>query len=336
MKRKLVGYLAVRSGAAWVLRHALRNTLTVLAYHRIGGSSSPFDELFDESVYTCSDSVLDRHLQLLKSMRNIVSIDDVCDALDGRRRLPARAALITFDDATQDHYSRALPVLRKHGVPAVFFVSTRSLIERSVEWWNLLGFAFRSAQAGTYDLGADFGGAVQLADSASRQRAIDAATRYIKLQSRLGDSLPLVNDVAMRLGVTLPSREMQSSGLLHPEQLREMQSAGMTIGSHSHSHSFLRRLTPAQQLDELSTSKSILESIVARPVRALAYPYGQATDYDVTTQEAARAAGYSCAFNLMKRKVVRLDSANRFDVDRFPVPATADFEFEAAISGVAV
>jgi peptidoglycan/xylan/chitin deacetylase (PgdA/CDA1 family) len=336
MKRKLVRYLAVRSGAAWVLRQVLRNTLTVLAYHRIGGTSSPFDELFDDSVYTCSDVVLEQHIQMLKSIRRVVSLDDVCEAFDGGRRLPPHAALVTFDDATQDHYSRALPVLRKHNVPAVFFVSTRSLIERSVEWWNLLGFAFRSASIGTYELGADFGGSVRLTDAASRQHAIETATRYIKQKSLRGDSMPLVSDVATRLGVALPSREVQSGGLLHPEQLREMQAAGMTIGSHSHSHSFLRRLTPDQQLDELSTSKSILESIVAAPVRALAYPYGQAMDYDNVTQESARAAGYSCAFNLMKRKTVRLDAANRFDVDRFPVPPAADFEFEAALSGVEV
>jgi peptidoglycan/xylan/chitin deacetylase (PgdA/CDA1 family) len=336
MKRKLVRYLAVRSGATWVLRRVLRDTLTVLAYHRIGGTKSPFDELFDDSVYTCSDIVLEQHLQMLTLIRNVVSVDDVCEALDGRRKLPPRAALVTFDDATQDHYSRALPVLRKLDVPAVFFVSTRSLIERSVEWWNLLSFAFRRATVGTYELGADFGSTVQLTDAASRQQAIETATHYIKQKSLRGDSMPLVSDIAARLRVALPSRDEQSAGLLHPEQLREMRAAGMTIGSHSHSHSFLRRLTAEQQLEELRTSKEILESIVAAPVRALAYPYGQSTDYDVVTQEAARAAGYSCAFNLMKRNTVHLDAAKRFDIDRFPVPPRADFEFEAALSGLAV
>jgi peptidoglycan/xylan/chitin deacetylase (PgdA/CDA1 family) len=336
MKRKLLAYVAVRSGAASLLRYALRGSLTVLAYHRIGGTPSAFDHLFDDSVFTCSDAVLDEHMAQLVRLRSVVTLDQVCDALDGKARLPPRAALVTFDDATQDHYSRALPVLRKHGVPAVFFVSTRSLVERTVEWWNLLGYTLRTCAAGSYELGKDFGGRVQLDDISSRNTAIETITRHIKLRSDAGDALPTVEGIAAAVQVTLPSRDAQSSGLLDANQLREMCAAGMTIGSHSHSHAFLRRLSPDEQLSELRTSKQVLEDIVGQPVRSLAYPYGQSMDYDSTTQNAARQAGYACAFNLMKRKVVSIRTVNRFDIDRFPVPANSGYEFVAAISGVPV
>lgn len=331
-----MAYLAVRSGATWLTRHALRGSLTVLAYHRIGGAPSAFDHLFDDSVFTCSDTVLDEHMARLVRLRSVVSLDQVCDALDRNIELPPSAALVTFDDATQDHYSRALPVLRKHGIPAVFFVSTRSLVERTVEWWNLLGYALRACQAGTYELGAEFGGNLRLTDSASRNAAIDSITQHIKLKSQAGDALPMVEGIAAALRITLPSRDEQSRGLLDVNQLREMAAAGMTIGSHSHSHAFLRRLSADDQLTELQTSKRVLEQIVGRTVRGLAYPYGQTTDYDATTQGAARLAGYDCAFNLMKRKIVSIETANRYDIDRFPVPSNSGYEYIAAISGFPV
>jgi peptidoglycan/xylan/chitin deacetylase (PgdA/CDA1 family) len=335
MKRRFLAYTAVHSGAARGLRMLGRDGIAVLAYHRISGPLSPFDALFDESVYTCSESALDAQLTVLRSLRTIVSVDDLCDAFDGKRALARSSALVTFDDATHDHYSRALPILERHRIPAVFFVSTRSLIERTVEWWNLLGFAVRSCSSGTYDLGRSFGSPVTLSDRASRDRAFAAIARHIKAESTEADARPLVEEIARRLVVPLPTRDEQSRGLLRPEHLREMAARGMFIGSHSHSHSFLRRLTPERQLRELGESKSILESIVTNGVRSVAYPYGQRVDYDERTLAAARDAGYDCGFNMTERRAPFAPPSNRYDIPRFPPPPRADFEFEAALSGIA-
>ncbi len=332
----MMAYVAARTGVTRLLRALLRDTLTVLAYHRISGESSAYDSLFDQSVFTCSDAVLDDHMRMLRSYRSIISVDQLCDALDGKSSLPPRAALVTFDDATQDHYGRALPVLRRHEIPAVFFVSTRSLTERTVEWWNLLAFTIRTCAQGEYQIPPEFGGTVRVTDEASRTAALATISRSIKVDSAHGDALPIVQDLAARLGVTLPSSAEQSRGLIDATQLSEMQAAGMTIGSHSHSHSFMSRLTPETQLAELSRSKQVLEQILGRSVRTLAYPYGQANDYDARTCAAARMAGYDCAFNLSKRNVIEVAGIDRYDIDRFPVPGTSRYEFEAAISGMAV
>jgi peptidoglycan/xylan/chitin deacetylase (PgdA/CDA1 family) len=312
-----------------------RNGVAVLAYHRISGPLSPFDALFDESVYTCSESALDAQLKMLQSLRTIVSVDDLCDALDGNRSLVPGSALVTFDDATHDHFSRALPILERHSIPAVFFVSTRSLIERTVEWWNLLGFAIRLSSSGTYDLGSTVGSPITLSDPLSRKRAFDTIGRHIKAVSTEADARPLVIEIAKCLKVQLPSRDEQCRGLLRPEQLREMVARGMFVGSHSHTHSFLSRLSPERQLHELTESKAILESIIANRVRSVAYPYGQLQDYDARTLQAARAAGYQCGFNMLLRSAPLSTPADRFDIPRFPVPALANFEFEAALSGIA-
>ena len=335
MKRDFIGYLAVHSGVAKVLRSIWHDQLTVLAYHRIGGTESTFDALFDDSLYSCTQQALEQQLLMLKRVRTIVTLNDVCDALDGKLKLPPRAALVTFDDATQDHYTRAFPVLRRHQINGLFFVSTRSLTERTVEWWNLLTIAIKRAAAGTYDLG-ELGGIVTLHDAASRVAVARSVSDKIKSHSVRGDALPLVQDIAARLDIALPAIEQQSDGVITPAQLIEMQRAGMTIGSHSHSHAFLNRLRPQEQLQELQQSKAILENLLQVPVRSIAYPYGQATDYDQHSRDAAKLAGYDCAFNLLKRRLVDPSKVDRYDIDRFPVPAQADFRFEASISGITV
>ena len=80
--------------------------------------------------------------------------------------------------------------------------------------------------------------------------------------------------------------------MLDREQLRTLADAGVEIGTHSVTHSDLSTLSFADCVQELRESRQILESIIERPVRTAAYPYGS---YTSTTVEAAREAGIEVA-----------------------------------------
>ncbi|WKJ91887.1 polysaccharide deacetylase family protein [Methylomonas montana] len=80
--------------------------------------------------------------------------------------------------------------------------------------------------------------------------------------------------------------------MLTKEQLTEMHSAGMEIASHTCSHPDLSTLSLAQQQNELSTAKSVLEKLLSTQVTSLAYPYGRFNDDSLI---AAEQAGYRLA-----------------------------------------
>ncbi len=61
-----------------------------------------------------------------------ISYGELVESRSGRRTLPARCSLITFDDGTSDHYRNAFPVLRELGLSAVFFVISRCVEEREL------------------------------------------------------------------------------------------------------------------------------------------------------------------------------------------------------------
>ena len=82
-------------------------------------------------------------------------------------------------------------------------------------------------------------------------------------------------------------RNMLDSG-----QLRELLQAGMEIGSHTCSHANLNALTEADVYEELSRSKSELESVTQSPISSLAYPYGS---YSIRTRDIAELIGYKQA-----------------------------------------
>lgn len=115
------------------------------------------------------------------------------------------------------------------------------------------------------------------------------------------------------------------------EQVREMANDGVDIQSHTLSHSFLSRrrqrrmsgATYARWLKaELEESRKTIERATRKPVRFLAYPYG---DYDAGVVEAARAAGYAAAFTSNFGAVARGDEPlrlNRVVIDRQTTLAT--------------
>ncbi len=109
--------------------------VAVLAYHAIADLRG--DPLL--SQYGVPPGQLTAHLEWLTHHGwRFVGLDQALDALDGRDGLPARAVLVTFDDAYSDVLSAAHPVLRRFGVSAVVF-AVGDRIGETNEWDRHLG-----------------------------------------------------------------------------------------------------------------------------------------------------------------------------------------------------
>jgi peptidoglycan/xylan/chitin deacetylase (PgdA/CDA1 family) len=89
--------------------------LRVLMYHKVNDRP--------ENPISVPIGLFDEQMAVLRELGyEVVSLDDVLDHVAGIRRLPPGAVLITFDDGYRDILENALPVLRRHGYPAVIFV----------------------------------------------------------------------------------------------------------------------------------------------------------------------------------------------------------------------
>lgn len=100
--------------------------------------------------------------------------------------------------------------------------------------------------------------------------------------------------------------------ILSWEQIKEMQEAGMAIGSHTISHPHLAELSDEQLKKELEESKKIIEEKIGRPVDLLAYPGG---NYDERVIEAVKNAGYVAAFGVYK--IINQMPKYRYAIRRF-------------------
>jgi peptidoglycan/xylan/chitin deacetylase (PgdA/CDA1 family) len=81
--------------------------------------------------------------------------------------------------------------------------------------------------------------------------------------------------------------------------LLELADGGWTLASHSHTHRDLTTLTEAECLEDLRTSRQILEEALGRPATWLAYPRGR---HAAHVRRAATRAGFTHAFGLPERR----------------------------------
>lgn len=77
------------------------------------------------------------------------------------------------------------------------------------------------------------------------------------------------------------------------EELAELASAGVAVGSHARRHRRMTGLPAAELAAELAGARDDLQARLPRPAELVAYPHG---DHDLRVRQAALDAGYRAAF----------------------------------------
>ena len=130
----------VRSGL-WFLLHRLRRPrILVLAYHRVTPDASPWT--YPERCV--STATFEKQLLALRRVYDFISLDELDAILASEKPLERHVALVTFDDGYRDVYEQALPILQRHGIPALLFLSLGFVGERRSFWFDRLAQALQT------------------------------------------------------------------------------------------------------------------------------------------------------------------------------------------------
>lgn len=282
----------------------------VLLYHRIASGPDPF-------LLNVSQQHFGEHLAVLKTLTTPLPLDAVVDA---RRRVSSRGrppVAITFDDGYADNLFRAKPVLERHDVPATVFVMT-GWFDGGSPWWDELACLLLGDEGdkGHWHI-------------ESEADADEVHARFRSLSAKLKVSANSEREDLLRpLRVEpIPAAHRSGYALLSRTQVATLADGSLLeVGAHTVSHPALASLSPEHQEREINSSRSELESIVGRPIRSFAYPYGTVSDYSAATVAIVRRAGFRLACANFASCVGPLTS--RFAVPRFVVRDWDGDEFE--------
>jgi len=270
---------------------AARN-LAVLAYH----------DIRDQNRFAAQ-------LDHLSRAASPVHLDDVVGAAQGGGGLPRRAVLVTFDDGHRDVFEVAMPMLRERGIPAVAFAVAGLIGTETPHWWSEVKELVRAG-----------GTAPAVADLRP-----DDAVRALK---------KVPNDARVRSIEELRRTASRPASPVHQlteQELTLLESAGISIGSHSLSHPCLSTCDPATIRTEVEGSHAILARALGHEIESFAYPDG---DRDARVADAVKKAGHRVAF-LFDHRLSSSHPTDPFHISRLRMDADATFDrFRIILSGL--
>ena len=259
-----------------------RSRLSIFIYHRVRPGRDP---LFPNEPDAKS---FERQLVVLARLFDFLPLGEAVRRLR-TNSLPARPACITFDDGYADNAEVALPILRRHRIPATFFVST-GYLDGGRMWNDTIIESVRCATGDTLDLGSIGLGAFAIGTVDERRATIDTLLgrfKYLETQER-EDRCAAVCGICE----ASPPEDL----MLRSDQLRELRAAGMELGAHTVSHPILARTPDEIARREIADGRDALNAIADAPVALFAYPNGKpGVDYDARHVAIVRSLGFDAA-----------------------------------------
>ena len=224
----------------------------ILTYHAIGAQATPAAQF-------------DWQLRMLRDNFELVPLPALVERIE-QRRCTGDEVAITFDDGVRNHATQAAPLLAAHGAPATFFVCP-GLVDSGRWIWNM--------------------------ELRVRLRLLDDATR-LRLALSIRAIGAQVEGIVARAKQLEPTARQEfedavrrATGAFEPdealldryapitwEQLRALDPALFSVGSHTLTHPILTTLGADAREAEIVGSRRRLEQALDRSVDLFCYPNG--------------------------------------------------------------
>ncbi len=255
----------------------------LVMYHGVPASSGA----------TISAAVFEQHVRFLKRHFDFAATDDApAQAGSVRQRV-----LMTFDDGFRNNAEVVAPILRRHDVPAVFFVCSRHATPGRYLWFSHLealerhfrwnGFSFRGR---VYDMRPS---ARRRSMRRLRQTLLSLEPHPGRMYQALEEELPPLEEF-----VGAAERADCYAGMT-AEQAGELAAdPRFTLGVHTADHPFLSRCGTAEARRQLDANRRWIEDATGRRSEFVAYPSG---DYDASVTDTCRELGFTKGFGVDTR-----------------------------------
>jgi len=250
------------------------------------------------------------------------------DLLEFRsKKFDKNCILITFDDGLKEQYELAKPILDAMGIPFIFFINTANFDEKKVSLVHkihLLRSRLSSAEI-LMELSK-----ISLFELTSREKALavfhynydEEQTALLKYLLNFKMSLQQQQEFINPLFEQLFEESSLNSELYFDEEMLQVLNDQDALGSHSHNHVPLGKISSEELQKELNHSQDFFRQKFGKPAISISYPYGS-LEASSTIQEQVSAHGFKLGFTMERAMNNSLEEdsllLSRFDCNDMPL-----------------
>lgn len=295
--------LAVESGAADLAAWLNRRKAVILTYHGLLALPPPPATRTLHKIFVTAEQFR-AQMALLRARYQVLPLSQLVERL-AAGETGERLAAVTFDDGWRTTRTLAAPILDELGIPATVFIATGLMDTPHRGLWTQRLAASLTApgrdRIRIWDVELPAETAAQRRDAV---RTIAGILKKLPTQERE----ERLTEVFARFGNGFelgPELEFMSWN-----EVRELDSFGVTCGAHTVDHEILTSLSLEQANEQIRSSRAQLEDATRLPCRLFAYPNGSERDFRDEHTRTLSSEGFDAA-------VTQIPGRNSPDTDRF-------------------
>ena len=198
-------------------------------------------------------------------------------------------ATILFDDGYKDNIEFAAPILKKFNCPASFYVVTDCINRNIPTWTYIIDDLFQNTKKDHIGLDYEFVPEkfkkLFFSINGNPNPELKKFKPWLKQLSNF-QRLEILSSVTEQCDDVPVSKNKMMSW----DDVRQLDSAGFTIGSHTHTHPMLASLQNESEITaELQLSASIINQELSKKPLTISYPIGS---FDDRVMRLSEEAGY--------------------------------------------
>ncbi len=252
--------------SAGILERMAPRDVVAFFYHTV--SDCPLPHI--TPLYSCKSAAdFECDLVYLKERFTLVGHDELAAARQGRKRLPPRAAALSFDDGFAGCFSIVRPLLLKHGIPCTFFIVRDMVDNHALMHRNKVALCLSRLDLPAADERADL---AAVAESCGRRFTARSELRKWASQLDFGER-DRIDRLCEALNVDIDAFLRQSRPYMTTDQIRKLHADGFTIGAHSLNHPQLARLPWELARAQIVDSCEFVRTLTGRPRVPFAFPF---------------------------------------------------------------
>ncbi|GLI39240.1 polysaccharide deacetylase family protein [Geobacter hydrogenophilus] len=289
--KNLLYFIVYYSGALHALIMLMRlvsrnHRGLILFFHRFDDGSS------DHLLPSLHVREFEKQVGHLKRMYSVATMDAVADSVAKGNPFAAPVVAITIDDGYRDNYTLAYPVLKKHGVAALVYLTAGLMDTNNGLWLDDMEFVLTHARENRFTLPEVFG--ERLVDISTVEGKRDALKELYRamLPRNNHERRHIVDCLTHSLGVTAVDLARRERTMMTWNEVKEMAANGITFAAHTLTHPFLPVLPQHEAQKEIRESRERIEEKLGAKVKHFAIPNGKREDFTEDLRDYCRTIGF--------------------------------------------
>lgn len=250
-----------KSGLVWNLyKKSILRDLCIPCYHSVtDNSQAHIRNLFP----IINVDKFEKDIDFLGKNFDFISPVEVLESMDNNI-MPKNKCILTFDDGYKECYDIIYPILKRKGIPAIFFLVKDFVDNKNLGHFNKISLILENLNT-------------ECSKTISKNILIDNSLysgNLILDIKKLGiHNSEIINLLGEELNIDFKTYLDEVKPYLNSDQIMEMHSKGFGIGAHSVNHYRFTELNIDEQRLQLKESIDYIQLLTNEPTRFFAFPY---------------------------------------------------------------